>query len=258
MPYAPPADDRRSSTRSSRRGGGSSSGVHGEPARSVLQQSPVKVGGGSDSELFGDDSDEEESKPMISARSEPTTAAASALSRHDSGSMKRRDADAARSDDASAKKPKQQGSYSDHDDAASRLESQGVHVSPTPGVQSDSQDDGYHSQMSVELAASIPPAAAGSARKRGAAGARHSDGGNGSRRDSEPYVRETVPAAASGVRSPVSSQDHSDPDSVRHTHAHIRTRTYSNMHIQRHAHTATRTYSDTHIRTHAGRNDQLP
>jgi hypothetical protein len=174
---------------------------------------------------------------MISARSEPTTAAASALSRHDSGSMKRRNADAARSDDASAKKPKQQGSYSDHDDAASRLESQGVHVSPTPGVQSDSQDDGYHSQMSVELAASIPPAAAGSARKRGAAGARHSDGGNGSRRDSEPYVRETVPAAASGVRSPVSSQDHSDPDSVRHTHAHIRTRTYSDTHIQRHAHT---------------------
>jgi hypothetical protein len=188
---------------------------------------------------------------MISARSEPTTAAAAALSRHDSGSMKRRNADAARSDDASAKKPKQQGSYSDHDDAASRLESQGVHVSPTPGVQSDSQDDGYHSQMSVELAASIPPAAAGSARKRGAAGARHSDGGNGSRRDSEPYVRETVPAAASGVRSPVSSQDHSDPDSVRHTHAHIRTRTYSNMHIQRHAHTATRTYSDTHIQRHA-------
>jgi len=174
---------------------------------------------------------------MISARSEPTTAAAAALSRHDSGSMKRRNADAARSDDASAKKPKQQGSYSDHDDAASRLESQGVHVSPTPGVQSDSQDDGYHSQMSVELAASIPPAAAGSARKRGAAGARHSDGGNGSRRDSEPYVRETVPAAASGVRSPVSSQDHSDPDSVRHTHAHIHTRTYSDTHIQRHAHT---------------------
>ena len=144
------------------------------------QQISAKLPLGSDSQLFGESDDDN-------------------ITHRDLGRVKRSSAGTAGTTQA----PKKQR-LADNDRQAI-LESQGV--SPTPHAAYDSPSQ----QSSQELAASVPSAPEPCRKQvEGAATTGHT---HGLRKDSEPLVRETVPASG---RSPHASQsDLSDPDSVR-------------------------------------------
>lgn len=145
------------------------------------QQISAKLPLGSDSQLFGEPDDDN-------------------ITHRDLGRVKRSSAGTA----GIAQAVKKQR-LADNDRQAI-LESQGVSPTPHAAYESPSQQS-----LSQELAASIPSAPE-SCRKQ-VEGAVTTGYQYGPRKDSEPLVRETIPA---GGRSPHTSQsDLSDPDSVR-------------------------------------------